>query len=158
MKFSCDAQIIFWFLQGNIETLIYVNRLFGCLDSYPWCKWEVFDWPVSKKTISIHKKKTVLNNLNICKSDEVNVQCFSFTNNTFILKFYTVIYEVCVYVTETYLERNCTATQTPAYMMPLISHESISRSAMKPTSQMTTKGVPSITFCLNSCEGRKVAG
>lgn len=52
---------------------------------------------------------------------------------------------------ETYLERNCTAIHMPAYMRPLISQESISRSAMKPTSQMTTKGVPSITFCLNSC-------
>lgn len=61
---------------------------------------------------------------------------------------------VCVYAcvcVETYLERNCTAIHMPAYMRPLISQESISRSAMKPTSQMTTKGVPSITFCLNSC-------
>lgn len=52
--------------------------------------------------------------------------------------------------TETHLERNCTATQTPAYMRPLMSQESMSRSAMKPTSQMTTNGVPSITFCRNS--------
>lgn len=60
-----------------------------------------------------------------------------------------------IYVTETYLERNCTATQTPAYMRPLISQESMSKLAMKPTSQMTRKGVPSITFCLNSCRGRR---
>lgn len=61
---------------------------------------------------------------------------------------YMYMHVICV---ETYLERNCTATHMPAYMRPLISQESISRSAMKPTSQMTTKGVPSITFCLNSC-------
>ena len=48
-------------------------------------------------------------------------------------------------------ERNCTAIHTPAYMRPLMSQESMSRLAMKPTSQMTRKGVPSITFCLNSC-------
>lgn len=50
----------------------------------------------------------------------------------------------------TYLERNCTAIQTPAYMRPLISQESMSKSAMNPMSHMTTNGVPSITFCLNS--------
>lgn len=56
----------------------------------------------------------------------------------------------------TYLERNCTVIHMPAYMRPLISQESMSRSAMNPTNQMTTKGVPSITFCLNSCSnGRK---
>ncbi len=67
-----------------------------------------------------------------------------------------VCVHVCVRVCvrETHLERNCTATQTPAYMRPLMSQESMSKSAMKPTSQMTTKGVPSITFCLNSYSQR----
>lgn len=50
----------------------------------------------------------------------------------------------------TYFERNCTVAQTPPYISPLMSHESIFRSAIKPTSQITRNGVPSITFCRNS--------
>lgn len=53
---------------------------------------------------------------------------------------------ICV----SYLERNCTMTHTAAYISPLISHESTSRSAINPTNQITTKGVNNINFCRNS--------
>lgn len=52
----------------------------------------------------------------------------------------------------THLERNCTTSHIATYIPPLMSQESMSRSAMNPTNQITRNGVPNITFCLNSCQ------
>lgn len=59
---------------------------------------------------------------------------------------FKIIYPTNEMPKNTYFERNCTIAQTPPYISPLMSQESMSRSAMNPTSQITRKGVPSITF------------